>query len=173
MAFETSTSTSFLKFMGSYQKKHETTKMKNNRFASIDFRGVHDSLVNELKAVLDWRPRIPISSYSNVSTALTPAHLLWRDSLLSLPDGTSDQDSLFSKYKLIQQMYRDFCKSRSRDYSTKPQVRKRSRICKYLLEMMQLFLCTKKNSYKFGSCGSTIFSFLKSWISVQFRKFFL
>ena len=83
------------------------------------------TVVNKIEAVLNSRPLIPLSSDPNDPTALTPAHFLIGDSMLSLPDGTSDQVSISSKYKLIQKMNRDFWTSWRRDYLTILQIRKK------------------------------------------------
>ena len=76
------------------------------------------TVINRIEAILNSRPLVPLSSDPTDPTALTPAHFLIGDTMLSLPQEDTEKLSIKLRYKLIQKLQSDFWKSWRRDYLT-------------------------------------------------------
>ena len=82
------------------------------------------TILNQIEAVLNSRPLYPMSSDPNDPTPLTPAHFLIGESLLTLPSADI-QVSTNVRYRLLQNMIKDFWKVWKRDYLITLQIRKK------------------------------------------------
>lgn len=76
-----------------------------------------ETVLVQIEAILNSRPLCPISNDPN-NVALTPAHFLIQDSLLSLPDNNleSVKTCLQDRWSMIQQLLQRFWKLWSDDY---------------------------------------------------------
>ena len=83
------------------------------------------AVINRIEAILNSRPLVPLSNDPTDPTALTPAHFLIGDTMLSFPQEDTGKLSIKFKYKLIQKLQSDFLKSWRRDYLTILQIRKK------------------------------------------------
>ena len=83
------------------------------------------TVINRIEAILNSRPLVPLSSDPTDPTALTPAHFLIGDTMLSLPQEDTEKLSIKFRYKLIQKLQSDSWKSWRRDYLTILQIRKK------------------------------------------------
>ena len=82
------------------------------------------TILNQIEAVLNSRPLYPMSRDPNDPTPLTPAHFLIGESLLTLPSADI-QVSINARYRLLQNMIKDFWKVWKRDYLITLQIREK------------------------------------------------
>ena len=82
------------------------------------------TILNQIEAVLNSRPLYPMSSDPNDPTPLTPAYFLIGESLLTL-SSADIQVSTNVRYRLLQNMIKDFWKVWKRDYLITLQIRKK------------------------------------------------
>ena len=76
------------------------------------------TVINRIEAILNSKPLVPLSSDPTDPTALTPAHFLIGDTMLSLPQEDIEKLSIMFRYKLTQKLQSDFWKSWRRGYLT-------------------------------------------------------
>ena len=81
------------------------------------------TVINQIEAVLNARPLFPLSNDPNDPTAITPAHFLVGDTMLSLPQNETRDTNMNTRSRLIQKLHDDFWKSWKRDYLTELQIR--------------------------------------------------
>ena len=82
------------------------------------------TVLRQIEAILNSRPLTPLSSDPNDLTPLTPAHFLIGGSFS--PQPVSNQKvPLNTRFRLIQQIQKDFWEAWMRDYLTTLQVRKK------------------------------------------------
>ena len=82
------------------------------------------TILNQIEAVLNSRPLYPMWSDPKDPTQLTPAHFLIGELLLTLPSADI-QVSTNVRYRLLQNMIKDFWKVWKSDYLITLQIRKK------------------------------------------------
>ena len=81
-------------------------------------------ILQQIEAILNSRPLFPMSDDPNDCRAVTPAHFIIGDSLLSIAREDIDVPA-GQRLKLLQRIQQDFWKSWSRDYLVELQIRKK------------------------------------------------
>ena len=83
------------------------------------------TIMAQIEAVLNSRPSCALSNDPNDPIALTTAHLLIGDNMLSMSSGSARSITMTKRYKLMKKIQDDFWKFWKRDYLTELQVRKK------------------------------------------------
>ena len=83
------------------------------------------TIMAQIEAVLNSRPLCALSNDPNDPIALTPAHFLIGDNMLSMPSGSTRSITMTKRYKLMKKIQDDFWNFWKRDYLTELQVRKK------------------------------------------------
>ena len=82
------------------------------------------TILQQIEAILNSRPLFPMSDDPSDCRAITPAHFIIGDSLLSIAREDTDVPA-GQRLKLLQRIQQDFWKSWSRDYLVELQIRKK------------------------------------------------
>ncbi|XP_037911976.1 uncharacterized protein LOC119652107 [Hermetia illucens] len=104
------------------------------------------TVLTQIEAVLNSRPLMPISDDVNDLEALTPAHFLIGEPLISIPQETPNEElNLLKKWKLTQQIVKQFWNRWSDEFISRLQQRPKWMKTKPNMEPGQLVLVKSEN----------------------------